>query len=286
MRIKKELSKTAGAVLALLLIGGTASAQTAPATSAPAGPRVMVYEKGGPGPMVADENIGFMEFEMGLGGKTVSGAPFTANFTTQTTQVLADGNRIAHSTSGTLARDSQGRSRRDMTLPAIGPWAAAGNTAPKVAFINDPVAGVHYILQPDRKIARKMTGHAHSGDILKSKPMREFGAKREAETTTTSLGTQAINGISAAGTRYTRTIPAGEIGNEKPIVIVTERWYSSELQTTVMTKRSDPRMGETVFQLANIQKQEPDASLFQVPADYTVKEGGRMGGRFFHKRMQ
>jgi hypothetical protein len=286
MRIKKELIKTAGAVLALLLIVGTASAQTAPATSAPAGPRVMAYEKGGPGPMGADENIGFMEFEMGLGGKTVAGAPFTAKISTHTTQVLADGNRIVRSTSGSLARDGQGRSRRDMTLPAIGPWAAAGKSAPQVAFINDPVAGARYILEPDRKIARKMTGHAHAGDFLKSKPMREFGAKREAETTTTSLGTQAINGISAEGTRYTRTIPAGEIGNEKPIVIVTERWFSSELQTTVMTKRSDPRMGETVFQLTNVQKQEPDASLFQVPADYTVKEGGGMGGRFFHKRMQ
>jgi hypothetical protein len=80
--------------------------------------------------------------------------------------------------------------------------------------------------------------------------------------------------VSAEGTRITRTIPAGEIGNQKPIVITIEKWYSAELQETVMTKRNDPRMGETVFQLTNIQRTEPAATLFQVPADYTVEQGG------------
>ncbi len=95
--------------------------------------------------------------------------------------------------------------------------------------------------------------------------------ERQKETTTVSLGTQMINGVSAEGTRVTRTIPAGEIGNQKPIVITIEKWYSPDLQETVMTKRSDPRMGETVFQLTNIQHAEPAATLFQVPADYTVE---------------
>jgi hypothetical protein len=91
--------------------------------------------------------------------------------------------------------------------------------------------------------------------------------------TTETLGTQTINGISAQGTRYSRTIPAGEIGNVKAIVIVTERWYSPDLQTVIMTKRTDPRMGETDFQLTNIQRAEPAATLFQVPAGYTVQQG-------------
>jgi hypothetical protein len=100
--------------------------------------------------------------------------------------------------------------------------------------------------------------------------------------TTTSLGTQTINGVTASGTRVTRTIPAGAIGNQKPIVITVERWYSEDLQTPVMTKRSDPRTGETVTQLTNVQRQEPAASLFQVPADYTVTTGP--GGRGHHGR--
>ena len=92
-----------------------------------------------------------MGFEAGFGGKTVTGAPFSATFSTQTTQALADGNQIQRSTTGTIARDSQGRTRRDMTLPAIGAWGTSGQAAPHAVFINDSVAGTQYILQPDQK---------------------------------------------------------------------------------------------------------------------------------------
>jgi len=95
----------------------------------------------------------------------------------------------------------------------------------------------------------------------------------DAEVNQESLGTQAIEGVTAEGTRVTFTIPAGKIGNDRPIVTVNERWYSPELQTVVLTKNSDPRMGETTYRLTNINRSEPDPSLFQVPADYTVDEG-------------
>ena len=86
------------------------------------------------------------------------------------------------------------------------------------------------------------------------------------------LGTQTVEGVPATGTRVTRTIPAGQIGNERPIEIVDERWYSKDLQAFVMTKHSDPRSGETVYRLTDISRTEPAQSLFQVPADYEVKE--------------
>lgn len=90
---------------------------------------------------------------------------------------------------------------------------------------------------------------------------------------TESLGKQTIEGVEAEGKRTTTTIPAGAVGNERPIEMITETWYSPELQTTIMSKRSDPRTGESIFRLTNIRRGEPDASLFQVPSDYTVKEG-------------
>ena len=88
------------------------------------------------------------------------------------------------------------------------------------------------------------------------------------------LGKQVIEGVEAEGTRTTVTIPAGEIGNERPIEIVNERWYSPELQLVVMTRHSDPRSGETTYRLTNINRTEPAKSLFEVPGDYTIKEGG------------
>jgi hypothetical protein len=106
-----------------------------------------------------------------------------------------------------------------------------------------------------------------------------FSWTSDAEVNREQLGTQSIEGVMAEGTRVTFTIPAGKIGNERPIVTVNERWYSPELQTIVLTKNSDPRMGETTYRLTNINRSEPDPSLFQVPADYTVDEGG--GFRLF-----
>lgn len=95
----------------------------------------------------------------------------------------------------------------------------------------------------------------------------------EANEVKEDLGEQLIEGIKAQGNRSTVTIPAGEIGNDRPIEIVSERWYSPELQTVVMTRHNDPRTGETTYKLTNINRSEPAKSLFEVPSDYTVKDG-------------
>jgi hypothetical protein len=81
-----------------------------------------------------------------------------------------------------------------------------------------------------------------------------------------------IEGVQAEGTRTTTTIPPGQIGNERPIEIVSERWYSPELDMTVMTRHYDPRTGETLYRLTDIRREEPDPSLFQVPSDYKLVE--------------
>jgi len=110
--------------------------------------------------------------------------------------------------------------------------------------------------------------------VYKTKPGPNANEVKE------QLGKQTIEGVEAEGTRTTVTIPAGEIGNERPIVIVSERWYSPELQLLVMTRHSDPRFGETTYKLTNVNRAEPAKSLFEVPSDYTVKEGPSVGPKF------
>jgi hypothetical protein len=261
------------AAAVLLTCTGLVRAQEAPPPPPPGAGRVMVQV----GPV--GDAVGFMGFEAGIAGKTVTGAPFSASVTTQITRTLADGNKINQRIQGTIARDSQGRTRREMTLPGA-LLAPVAITSPQAVFINDPVAGTSYILHPDRKIADKMPLHAWKR--MGQRVLRRFdGNKRlQDQIVTTDLGTQTINGVTAQGTRVTRTIPAGQIGNEKAINIITERWYSPDLQTYVLTKTVDPLMGDTVFQLTNIQRQEPDPSLFQVPSDYTVKQRPRAMTRF------
>ena len=88
---------------------------------------------------------------------------------------------------------------------------------------------------------------------------------------TESLGSRDFEGVRADGIRTTHTIAAGVIGNEKPIALVTERWYSPELNLVMMSSNSDPRSGVTVYRLANIRRGEPAADLFKVPADYKMR---------------
>jgi hypothetical protein len=89
---------------------------------------------------------------------------------------------------------------------------------------------------------------------------------------TKDLGSKEIDGIKAQGKLLSYEIPAGEIGNRNPIVVSTETWFSPELQVTLLSRRSDPRVGERTYRLAGIRREEPPAALFAVPSDYTVKE--------------
>ena len=223
-----------------------------------------------------------MGFEGMHGGKVVTGAPFSATSTSTTNQTLQDGKTTINRTvQGAIYRDSQGRSRREVTFTGMGPLAATGGTHKMVA-ISDPVAGAHYMLNPDKKVAYKMTLPAGgaAGNTAKTQVFEQKMQARQQQEEASgalkvdSLGTQNINGVNATGTRTTRTIAAGEIGNSAPIQIVSERWYSPDLQTVVQSTRTDPRFGTTTFSLTNIQKTEPAGTLFTVPADYTVQAGG------------
>src|SRR5262249_1467995 len=158
--------------------------------------------------------------------------------------------------------DSEGRTRREMTLDRIGPFATADEPAPLI-FINDPVAGVHYILDQRSHTARRSPSERA--------PERAH-EKAPAASKTESLGKQVSEGVEAEGVRSVITIPEGRIGNDRPIEIVSERWDSPELQTVVLSKHNDPRFGETVYRLTNINRAEPAQALFEVPADYKVEE--------------
>ncbi|HSE18027.1 MAG TPA: hypothetical protein VLB46_13310 [Pyrinomonadaceae bacterium] len=126
----------------------------------------------------------------------------------------------------------------------------------------------------DQFTLRTEAGVAGETFVFRSKPNNANEVKQD-------LGKQNIEGVEAEGTRTTITIPAGEIGNERPIEIVSERWYSPELQLVVMTRHSDPRTGETTYKLTNINRAEPAKLLFEVPSDYTIKEGpGGIGPKF------
>src|SRR5216683_2220594 len=192
---------------ALVLSAGLAKAQEA---VPPPPSEAVVIQGGEPGGDVMFAPFGgpieLLGFEGMHGGKVVTGVPFSAVAVSESTQTLADGNHIARKTETNLFRDSQGRFRKEVTLPAIGPLATSGQPKSFV-FINDPVAGTNFILHADTKTAEQMGGpfggmKGPSKDELKGKmesrqqqEMANGSLKKE------DLGTQTIAGVSSQGTR-------------------------------------------------------------------------------------
>ncbi|MGH9431508.1 MAG: hypothetical protein ACRD3T_08180 [Terriglobia bacterium] len=207
-------------------------------------------------------------FSFGGDGKTIAGAPFSAQEVTNSDQNLSDGNQITRNNTVQVYRDSAGRVRREMTLSMIGPWSVSGKPQ-HIIVIQDPVNDVHYFLDSAKKIAYKMPLEPANGKF-EYRTMKEIS---KGQSQTQSLGVQMIQGLEAQGTEETFTIPAGAIGNQKPIVSTTEKWYSPDLQTYIVIKRTDPRFGNTTYQLENISRNEPAAALFQVPPGYAVQDG-------------
>jgi hypothetical protein len=209
--------------------------------------------------------------EPGRQGPVVKGAPFSADLVTETTQALADGNHIHQTSTSRLYRDAEGRTRREQSLNGLGVLAPNANLPP-VVFINDPVAHVNYALSPSAHTATRAAGAGRRMRV----PQAQTGGQ---SLKTESLGHQTIEGVQTEGTRTTVTIAAGQLGNEQPIQIVSETWYSADLQMAILSRRSDPRSGETVTRYANMSRTEPAHALFEVPADYKVTDAGGRGPR-------
>ena len=243
-----------------------------------------------------------MRIDNNMEATPLKGAPFCATIATEHTQVFADGNRIHTTDNSTLCRDGEGRTRREASLNLLG--VAPQKSGTRLTTIVDPVAGFRYLLDSDNKIARRMAIPSSAGPtIISANGPGQAGLPAKGERvmvyeglgtagpdvffnngltkrpgqvsdepapTTENLGDETIDGIHAIGTRVTTTIPSGKMGNEQPIVVISERWYSPELKATVMTKHNDPWAGELKTQFTRVNTAEPEPSLFTVPGDYKI----------------
>ena len=249
---------------------------------------MMAQPPGGPGP----RGRGQMGFGPGgpEGGpgpqQTVTGAPYSGVEVHSFQQALANGNVIQHQQTTNVYRDTQGRVRRETTSTT-----PDGKTLTRVSIV-DPVAGVVHELDTTKKIAferplrqpgpnrgpngangapNRPNSQSAANRPMRTPPAADPNMKRE------TLSAQSINGILASGSRVTRTIPAGQIGNTQAIQTVHETWMIDDLKVPVQTKMTDPRNGTTTMSLTNINRSQPDATLFTVPTDYTVQKGGPGG---------
>ena len=317
---------------ATLIIGFCAApllAQT-PAPTPPPEPidKLFVLQNTPPLTVFGAKQIDILGSAGGVPGPVVKGKPYSARSVTESTQTLADGNRITQRNEAVLYRDTEGRTRHEQTLTGVGQW----QTGEPVTMINiyDPVADKGYVLDPVTRTAREVQRFqmaiAHLSDKLEAAKaglatfniavpapgsasgsmstvslgvdrdvtvvQRSEGGRQEVRVFESGpgavavfppgttgmyepaedLGEQVLEGLLAKGTRMTDTIPAGTIGNERQIDIVTERWYSEAIDAMVLQRFSDPRVGETTHRLVNVVLGEPSPDLFQVPQGYEIKE--------------
>jgi len=221
-------------------------------------------------------------------GNAVFDAPFTAEAVTEVTQLLADGNRIEQRTSAAIARNADGRTRREQSGIALGTFMAP--SAQSIVTITDPKSGVHLTLNYEQKVAYRMkpgrmrlTGPPSppppgafemtaGGPPMITTSVAATPFQWEGNVRSEKLEPREIEGVRAEGTRTVMTIPAGSMGNALPLEIVHERWLSPELKVIILTRRFDPRFGETVYRLTNIVRGEPSADLFKVPADFKIED--------------
>ncbi len=212
--------------------------------------------------------------QLGLLGSNVKNAPYSAEAITESHRVLEDGTRIDSRQSYKIYRDSQGRMRRE-SESGVEVW------------IVDPVANTSYVLDTIKQEARtmplwipladsgarafvKQTGAAGGKILVPNKIKTE---PLEGAQITNSLGKRTIEQVVAEGKETIKTIATGTIGNDRPIVIKSESWYSPELQLEVMTRHYDPRTGESLFRLSGLRRDEPAPDLFTVPSNYKIVSG-------------
>jgi hypothetical protein len=216
----------------------------------------------------------------------IKAAPFSASFQTESKQVLADGSAITSIHNGKIARDSQGRTYNELTT-VRGP--AANPQTSTTVNIDDPASGVRIVLLPDDHTARRYEWTPlpvnaakrqslvpAGGAILNGttgRPARPMGINSSLQAIQKEdLGVETLDGITVRHYRGRQTIPAGEIGNERDLVIFSEYWFSKDLRLNLKSVRRDPRFGEDNLTVSGVEKNEPPSSLFEIPADYKVVE--------------
>lgn len=321
-------SITAAVAAQLALLGGAAAQEPAPAQRSDT---VFFIANGAAPIMPLGGRVDVIAGSGSVTGEVIEGKPYSAESVTESTQMLADGNRITTTNRARVYRDSAGRTRREQQLDAVGVWQA--DEPVSMVTINDPTRNVTYFIDSRTETVRELTpfrlertlegaaqpaepgpaprmvigappepSAAGGGESRADEPAAGAGVAADrgvqhfrlarppanvalaspvfgtiasaggpvGAPVTESLGEQVLEGVLARGTRVTHTIAAGAIGNELPIEIVREEWYSPDIEAIVLSRNFDPRFGETSYRLINVDRSEPPPELFTIPQDYEV----------------
>jgi hypothetical protein len=185
----------------------------------------------------------------------VAGVPFSATVQIESEQTLPDGSTETQHTQVLIARDSRGRIRNERHAMVT---ELSHGTPPLLSVhIFDPETRISSFYTPGMRIVRQQ--------VIPPAPAREISDPRAED-----LGYTTLNGFQAKGSRVTRLVPSGQSGVQKPVQVVDEFWYSEDLHMNLLERHTDVRNGVQTVAILSIQRDEPPASLFEMPAGYKI----------------
>jgi len=194
-------------------------------------------------------------------------APFTSVVTAEWTKTLEDGSTVTRENHRVVVRDGNGRIFQERRR--LVPKGGSAEPALMRVEISDPAKHTKYFCRPEETVCALLEYQGPPADVLE-----ETGSQGDGKMVLTreDLGKSNMSGVDVVGTRETRVIAAGVLGNDRPLSVTKEFWYSPQLGLNMLVKRIDPRFGVQTFTVTEVGLAEPDPKYFQLPAGYTVRD--------------
>ncbi len=198
-----------------------------------------------------------------------AGAPFSLTLVTEWSRPLGDGGSFTFTNQRRIVRDSLGRIYQERWI--LVPKGGDIKSHMDVFQITDPGQHTWYNCATATKVCELLNYHLTTEDnfqpaIGTSGPLANGKGSRQHE----DLGMSSTEGVETHGYRETVTINPHVMGNDKPMVITREFWYSPELAINLISIVDSPQSGKQVFTVKNLTTSEPDPSLFLVPDEYKI----------------
>jgi len=198
----------------------------------------------------------------------ISGAPFSGSVQILSKEPLPDGTTRIRQTVNHIARNSAGVIHNETRLLVTPGFE--GEPRLLSFHIYDPQTHLNTFLNPTTHIARQVFLRKPPTPPVNSTPETFVPGASAEKVVTQELGNQTVAGLLLQGTRKQRIVPAATSGTGHEVTITDDYWYSEELRVYLVIRHNDPRTGEQTVGIIDVQRGEPNPTMFQIPVDYKV----------------
>jgi hypothetical protein len=200
---------------------------------------------------------------------------------TESETTTPDGATLKAQVKSRFARDSQGRTRTETPRPRqkndesipLDRRARIDNLQGLIV-IEDPAGHSQTLMYPNTLVA--MVAKRFQTEAPKKASVGLSGKIDDGPVSLVPIveeyfGVESVDGMRGQHYRVSEEYPIGDDYRcQKPHVVISDYWYSSELRITIVARYFDSRIGLTTTRFTDITRAEPDPALFEVPPEYKI----------------